>query len=114
MEHVRKIEGEQIRFIKDLELERLDSLTLGVYPLAKKGEANAVDAMLKIMVRRSKYLGLDAPRPEKIEVQFAHNLIKALVPIIHRYMHRLNASNDLFLEMAEELGKAADAVDEYS
>jgi len=44
-----------------LELERLDALWLGQWPQAKAGNAQSVDICLKIMQRRARILGLDAP-----------------------------------------------------
>lgn len=43
-----------------LELLRLDELTAAVWPAAQQDNLRAVDTLLRIMGRRSKYLGLDA------------------------------------------------------
>jgi len=45
--------------IRETELSRLDAIWSGVYPKALRGDEKAVDAALKIMARRAKYLGLD-------------------------------------------------------
>lgn len=45
-----------------LELERLDDLLFSMYAQAKRGDQGAVDRILRIMDRRSRYLGLDAPQ----------------------------------------------------
>jgi len=50
--------GEEVRTI---ELQRLDAMMLPLYARAKKGELGAVDRLLKILERRAKLLGLDAP-----------------------------------------------------
>lgn len=42
-----------------IELERLDRMQLSVWPSAIDGNTNAIHAVLKIMERRAKYLGLD-------------------------------------------------------
>jgi hypothetical protein len=47
-----------------LELARLDEMATATYPLALEGDLKAVDAMIKIMDRRAKLLGIDSP--EKI------------------------------------------------
>jgi hypothetical protein len=47
--------------MKTEDLSRLDALMTGLWPRARKGEAVAVDRVLKIMERRAKLLGLDAP-----------------------------------------------------
>ena len=46
---------------RSLELERLDKLQSAAWPDAMLGDMKAIDSVLKIMDRRSKYLGLDAP-----------------------------------------------------
>jgi hypothetical protein len=43
------------------ELSRLDAMLSGLWPLARKGALGAVDRVLKVMERRAKLLGLDAP-----------------------------------------------------
>ena len=47
--------------LRKLELERLDKLLLGVWPQAVRGNQGSVDRALRIMERRAKLLGLDAP-----------------------------------------------------
>jgi len=60
-----------------LELERLDEMFLGVYPRAKRGDEKAINSALKIMERRARYLGLDAPTP--IEHSVARDTLDALL-----------------------------------
>lgn len=43
------------------EVSRLDGLLEKLWPKARKADAQAVDRVLKIMERRAKLLGLDAP-----------------------------------------------------
>jgi hypothetical protein len=47
--------------LRSEELSRLDGMLQGLWPRARKGEAAAVDRVLKIGERRAKLLGLDAP-----------------------------------------------------
>lgn len=47
--------------VRKLELERLDRLTLALWTRSKNGDEIAIDRVLKIMDRRAKLLGLDAP-----------------------------------------------------
>jgi hypothetical protein len=47
---------------RQVELQRLDELWSSVYPLALKGHLKSVETCLKIMQRRAKLLGLDAPQ----------------------------------------------------
>jgi len=48
--------------VRRLELERLDRLLLALWPQAAKGNQGAVDRVLRIMERRARLLGLDAPK----------------------------------------------------
>lgn len=43
------------------EISRLDAMLSGLWPEARKGTYAAVDRVLRIMERRAKLLGLDAP-----------------------------------------------------
>ncbi len=47
--------------IKAEEISRLDGMLLGLWDFAKEGDVQAIDRVLKIMERRAKLLGLDAP-----------------------------------------------------
>ena len=47
--------------LRELELERCDKLTLALWPKVKSGDEKAVRAVVAIMERRAKLLGLDAP-----------------------------------------------------
>jgi hypothetical protein len=52
-----------------LELERLDTMLMGVWQEATKGDVPAIGAVLKIMERRAKLLGLDAPTEHRAELK---------------------------------------------
>lgn len=60
--------------IRELELERLDRMFVPVYQQAIAGDYKAVEVALRIMERRSKYLGLDHKQGyammERLEIQF--------------------------------------------
>jgi len=47
--------------LRKLELERLDTLWLALYPVMHSGDQGAIAHGIKIMERRAKLLGLDAP-----------------------------------------------------
>ena len=47
--------------VRDLELARLDRITIALWPRAGTGDPRAVTAMIRVMDRRAKLLGLDAP-----------------------------------------------------
>jgi hypothetical protein len=59
----RNIVAEDVR---ELELQRLDQMLLGLWADAKAGKWHAIDRVLKIMERRSAYLGLDAPKKTEL------------------------------------------------
>ena len=48
------------------ELDRLDKMLQGLWSEARRGNVHAVDRVLRIMERRARYLGLDAP--DRVEV----------------------------------------------
>jgi hypothetical protein len=52
--------------VRKLELARLDSIMRPLWPKAKRGGVKAIDRILKIMERRAKLLGLDAPSTFKL------------------------------------------------
>lgn len=52
--------------LRTLELERLDGMLLPMMAQAKKGNQGAVDRVLRIMERRAKLLGLDAPTKQEV------------------------------------------------
>jgi len=47
--------------LRQMECERLDALLLALWPQAHQGNHGAIDRVLKIMERRARLLGLDAP-----------------------------------------------------
>ena len=59
---IRDIVREPAEAVLTIELARLDALLLGVWTAAKAGDVRAIDRALRIMERRSAYLGLDAPK----------------------------------------------------
>lgn len=53
--------------LRALELERLDHLSRELWRQALKGHLGAIDRLLKVMERRAKLLGLDAPTKADIQ-----------------------------------------------
>ncbi len=47
--------------VRKLELERLDHFLFRLWPAIQRGEPAAIGQAVKILERRAKYLGLDAP-----------------------------------------------------
>src|SRR5438874_1736904 len=50
---------EEAEEVRDLELSRLDALQVGLWERAVGGDIKAVEAVLKLMERRARLLGLD-------------------------------------------------------
>lgn len=61
MAETRSAVAEDVMELRALELSRLDGLMVALWPKARRGDLAAVDRVLKIMERRAKLLGLDAP-----------------------------------------------------
>lgn len=53
--------SEEAAAVRTLEIERLDRLFLAAYRQAKEGHLGAIDRCVRLMERRAKLLGLDAP-----------------------------------------------------
>jgi hypothetical protein len=51
--------------VRDLELQRCDEMILGLWPAVRKGDPRSVLAAAKVMERRAKLLGLDAPTKQE-------------------------------------------------
>ncbi|PSK95792.1 hypothetical protein CLV30_12844 [Haloactinopolyspora alba] len=56
-----EITREPAERVRDMELDRLDAMLLGLWSRARRGDLGAVDRVIKLMDRRAKYLGLDTP-----------------------------------------------------
>jgi hypothetical protein len=65
-----RTKGRLAERLRDLELERLDSLTEALMPTAQDGDVPAVLALVWVMERRAKLMGLDAST--KFEGQIRH------------------------------------------
>jgi hypothetical protein len=55
--------------LREMELRRLDDLFLSIYKKARDGDYAAIDRCLKIMERRAKIAGLDAPEKAQSDVR---------------------------------------------
>jgi hypothetical protein len=52
--------------LRDLEVARLDAMLLPLWRRVQSGDEKAVDRVLRIMERRARLLGLDAPRRQEL------------------------------------------------
>ncbi len=88
--------AEPAREMVALECARLDELMVALWPQALAGDVQAVDRVLRIMERRARYLGLDAPaRTEQSDgvLQVVFNPALAPQPLaeIDRDEHRASS-----------------------
>ncbi len=66
LERTRKETDEAADELRRLEVERLDALLLTLWKSATSGNLGAVDRVLRVMERRARLLGLDAPTRQDI------------------------------------------------
>lgn len=72
-------QNRQADVLRQQELQRLDRLQAGVWTAAASGDTKAVDTALRIIDRRCKLLGLDAPqRHEVVSMDAVDAAIRAL------------------------------------
>lgn len=62
MKRSKQKTGESMEQLRQIELHRLDALTMAMWPKAQKGDTRAVLAIEKLMKRRAMMMGLDAPK----------------------------------------------------
>lgn len=73
--------------VRELEIERLDALLLALWPQARQGNQGAIDRVIKIMERRARLLGLDAP--VRTDVTSAGNEIA--IRVVYEDIHGTSA-----------------------
>src|SRR5262249_60655880 len=61
LEELRTLGAAEAESLRQLELERLDAMLMGIWSAASRGDLASIDRAIKIMERRSRFLGLDAP-----------------------------------------------------
>jgi len=54
--------------VREMELDRLDLLLDKLMPRVEQGDVQAIQTALKVMDRRAKFLGLDAPTKQDVTV----------------------------------------------
>lgn len=68
---------EKAKALVTLERQKLDRLEVGLIKSTREGDVKAATAMLKIMERRAKLLGLDEPSKSEVKVDAVEVAIKA-------------------------------------
>ena len=82
---------EKAEEVRDLELKRLDRMLEIAQTAADQGELAAIDRVLRIQERRSKYLGLDAPTRSE-----SHATVAAAIDLGHLDDAKLRALETAF------------------
>lgn len=59
---------EEAKELRDLELQRFDEMTAGLWPQIQAGSPPAVSAAVRVSERRAKLLGLDEPTATRTEI----------------------------------------------
>jgi DNA-binding CsgD family transcriptional regulator len=68
---------EEAKEVRQLELDRLDVMLLGIWDQARRGDVQAIDRVLRIQERRAKFLSLDMP--DKIQMSGDINVIRRII-----------------------------------
>ena len=95
---------ERAEEVRDLELQRLDEMTAGLWPQIQAGSPPAVTAAIRVSERRARLLGLDEPVATRTE----------LTGSLGVYAERLAGERELFstltIEQMEELAAESEAL----
>lgn len=59
---------EEAKELRDLELQRFDEMTAGLWPQVQKGSPPAVCAAIRVSERRARLVGLDEPTATRTEI----------------------------------------------
>jgi len=97
-------EPESVEMAKQLSINRLDEITLALWPTARRGDPNSIDRILRVEARRAALLGLDAPKTFEAKLQID----------IFSYNQALRDFVDLFRDVFgehEDAPKVIDAID---
>jgi len=98
--------------MRQLDLHRLDQMLLAVWGRAKGGNLDCIDMVLKILARRARLLGLDAPekqvitgeRGEPVKIQVVFHEMPAVIEGEMRYSEK---GSQLSIQEPSGDGKAA-------
>lgn len=65
LEALRKLQNVEAAQVLTIELARLDDMQIAIATQVRQGNHGAIDRSLRIMERRARYLGLDAPTKQE-------------------------------------------------
>lgn len=68
LDYIRANMQDDVEAVRAMELERLDRLFAGSYAQAAGGDPKALASIMRVMERRARLLGLDAPIRQDIEL----------------------------------------------
>lgn len=74
IEAINKEIGESAAEVRTIEAERLDEMMRILWPKVREGNLKAMDRVMRIMERRSRLLGLDAPQEHHHSGEVQHQL----------------------------------------
>ena len=74
--------------LRDLEARRLDQLTVALTPGIRAGDPRAVIAAVRVMERRAKLFGLDAPKQMDMTLRGELDLVERLARARQRGTNR--------------------------
>jgi hypothetical protein len=63
---LREQTAEDVTSVREMELQRCDEMMAGLWKFAVKGDVASVATVLRVMERRSRLLGLDAPTKQEV------------------------------------------------
>jgi phage terminase small subunit len=99
--HAKEIKQAPAEELRKLELQRLDMLVEKLWSRAETGDPQAVGAFLKVMERRAKYLGLDAPTKVEATVHQVDAQDTALAELINEHKAKVAAEAQALRDGAE-------------
>ena len=70
--------AENIDDVRAVELARLDTLLVAIWPLALSGDIAAIDRVLAIMVRRAKLLGADVAPARVLQADMPEDMVRTV------------------------------------
>lgn len=76
---------EPARAVLALELNRLDAATQAIWKKVRSGDIQSIQTLIRVMERRAKYLGLDAPTKSAVTIDDLPNDPKELAALAVEY-----------------------------
>jgi len=84
-----RIPSEQVAELRKIDNERIDALLGAAWEPALKGSARHIEVIVKLLERRARLMGLDAPMLQRIEV-LTEDVVDAAIAEIERQIAELD------------------------